>query len=98
MKQKQTFLTQAQLRQIFANDWSDFQSDILNHVFCHHCVSETKMVNYQAYLNDLNDLVIQGNCATCHKPVSRYLATSENPTYFSRIMKLVSNKNEGRHS
>lgn len=65
------------IKVIMGNDFVHFQS-VVENCFCSQCSeSNTTIVNYKAYLNDLDDIVLRGKCITCGSPVGRYIETGE---------------------
>jgi len=52
---------------------------LLDNVFCGHCTEHTTTIeNYKIFLNDIDDLIFQGQCKRCHNQVARYIETGEN--------------------
>jgi hypothetical protein len=52
---------------------------LVDNVFCGKCTEHvTTVVNYEIYLDDLNDIVLKGKCKRCDKPVARVIETGEN--------------------
>ena len=62
-----------QLKHILGSNWKNFEEKILPNCFCGKCGRETIVVDWQAELNDLNDVVIRGKCEKCGSSVNRYL-------------------------
>lgn len=57
-----------------------FFEKILSNVYCGNCYqdsSTTTIVDYEIFLNDLNDLLLKGTCKRCGGPVARYIETGE---------------------
>ncbi len=83
MKRNEIKIDMDDIRVIFGDDYEHFSS-ILNNVFCAKCGGsyERTIVNYTAYLNKLNDIVLNGECKTCKGKVARYLETGESKEKF----------------
>ncbi len=68
------------IRIIMQEDYHHWDK-LTSNCFCWHCKGEerlTTIVNYKAYLNDLEDILLKGECKTCGHPVNRYIETGEN--------------------
>ena len=69
MAKKQTKITEEDLKFIYGKDYKLFQDKILPNCFCGFCVKNgshtVKIVNYEIFLNHLNDIELQGFCANC---------------------------------
>jgi hypothetical protein len=63
---------------IMGDDFKHLEQ-ILRTVYCLHCNKgyTSAMENYKIYLNKLDDIIFQGQCATCKNDVARYLETGE---------------------
>lgn len=90
MKKAEFKITQENLKKIYGKDWNFFQEKILNNCYCGSCKGpyNAMIVDYEVYLNDLNDIILRGNCKTCGNPVNRYLETGEAPEYVAVIEKI----------
>lgn len=57
-------------------------------VFCHHCFAKNhksaEMVVEHYFVNDLNDVILQGKCDVCGHPVGRYIESGEIPSMAKR--------------
>jgi hypothetical protein len=66
-------ITNEKLKHILGADWKNFEEKILPNCFCGRCGGETTIVDWEAELNDLNDIVLRGKCEKCGGMVNRYL-------------------------
>lgn len=46
-------------------------------------------MDYDIYVNDLGDIILQGFCKNCRHPVGRYIESGEKPDGFKRAMRVV---------
>jgi hypothetical protein len=69
---------------IFGGDIEHFNM-IVNSVYCTNCGGsyDKTIINYTAYLNKLNDIVLKGDCKTCSGKVGRYIETGESEELFA---------------
>ena len=86
---KETKLTNEDLVFIFGPEYTDFKEKIIPNCFCTVCTppanESATIVNYDIFLNDLNDVILRGSCSVCKNPVGRYVETGEVPEYAVRI-------------
>lgn len=75
---------------------ADFFEIAENSVFCHDCFSKThksvSVVNYDIFVNDLGDIILQGFCKNCGHRIGRYIESGEKPAGYKRAMKVVKSK------
>lgn len=66
------------IKMIMQEDFVFFER-ILDKCTCNNCTPDytATMINYKAYLNHLNDIILKGECKNCGKPIGRYLETGE---------------------
>ncbi|MEX2594961.1 MAG: hypothetical protein WD426_19515 [Anditalea sp.] len=65
--------------ELIMGDRFSFFPEILDSCFCVNCEShQTSIINYKAYLNNLQDIILEGQCVKCGRPVGRYMETGEN--------------------
>lgn len=91
---KQVKITEEDLKFIYGDDYGFFQSKILSNCHCTNCPEskyDSIMVNYEIFLNDLNDVVLQGFCAKCNNKIGRYTETGEVEEYLPRIKEVRKN-------
>ncbi len=95
MKKKQNIkITEDDLKFIYGKDYEFFQEKVLSNCFCHNCIRgengkySVKIVNYEIFINDLNDVVLQGFCVECGGRVGRYSETGEVEETAKRVKKL----------
>lgn len=84
-------ITEKELKTIYADDYEFFQNKILSNCYCHACKPKkynSKIVNYQIFINHLNDVVLRGFCSKCGSKLNRYLETGEVVKYERRIEKV----------
>ena len=63
---------------IMGSDFYRF-GGLVSNVYCSTCPEhETTIINYEIFLNDMNDIILQGKCKRCGEPVARYIETGEN--------------------
>ena len=69
---------------ILGGDTEHFNT-ILNNVYCTKCGGsyDKTIINYTAYLNKLNDIVLKGECKTCSGKIGRYLETGDSKERFA---------------
>ena len=92
-KKKNIKITEEDLKFIHGKDYVLFQEKILPNCFCGKCCfgsggQTIKIVNYEIFINDLNDVELQGFCAECGGKVGRYLETEEVKEYAERVKKI----------
>lgn len=90
---KQVEITKQNLVAIYGKDYYLFEEKIIPNCYCHTCKMpyQSTIVNYEIFLNDLNDIILKGFCAKCGNPVNRYLETGEAPEYQKRIKSIREN-------
>ena len=91
MKNKNlTEISMKDIKYIMGDNFSFFNMAI-NNVYCGDCPAphETTIVDYRAYLNYLQDIVLKGHCKKCRKKVGRYIEMGEDPEAGKRARKLV---------
>ena len=90
---KQIEITKEDLVAIYGKDYRLFEEKFIPNCYCHMCKTpyQSTIINYEIYLNDLNDLILQGFCAKCGSHMNRYLETGELPEYQERIKKVKEN-------
>ena len=61
--------------------------------FCGNCYGkrEVEMIDFELYLNRLNDVIFEGKCKGCSKSIARYIEIGENPMYYMKT-KHIKNK------
>jgi hypothetical protein len=84
---KQIKITQEDLAAIYGKDYHVFEEKIIPNCYCHICQTSYRstIVKYEIFLNDLNDIILEGFCAKCGSRMNRYLETGEVPEYQERI-------------
>lgn len=85
-------ISQAELKTIYGDDYSMFEEKIIPNVFCPHGNElTTTIVDYQIYINELDDVTLKGKCVKCGKPVARYLETGTVEKYKRRAQRVKKN-------
>ena len=94
---KQIEISKEDLRNIYGNNFHSLEEKIIPNCWCGKCNPShpSTIVNYKIYLNDLNDIILEGACAKCKSPINRYLETGEVDKYQKDINK-VRRKFEGK--
>ncbi len=93
-KKKNIKITEDDLKFIYGKDYELFREKVLSNCFCHNCVKRedekysVRIVNYQIFINDLNDVILRGFCAECGGRVGRYSETGEVEETTKRVKKL----------
>ena len=84
MKRNEIKIDLDDIQVIFGGEMDHFNT-ILKSVYCTKCGGsyDKTIVNYTAYLNNLNDIVLKGECQTCSGKVGRYLETGESKERFA---------------
>lgn len=93
-KRKDFKITQEQLEYIVGNEWKSFRDILLTNCFCHSCdlKGNATIVNYEIYVNYLNDVIFRGHCKKCDGQIARYTETGENYKISKRIDEIVISK------
>lgn len=64
--------------ELIMGDSFSFFPTILNNCFCAKCENhQTSIINYKAFLNNLQDISLKGECKRCGQQVGRYIETGE---------------------
>ncbi len=87
-KPKSLPISLADFQYIQDKEWQYFLHEIVCNVWCPKCIDTVSIEKYTAELNDLNDVILHGECDHCHSPVARYLETGEDPRCLPRIVKV----------
>ena len=94
-KRKDFKITQEQLEYILGDEWKFFKTKILNNCLCYNCKNDkgnSTIVNYEIYINYLNDTIFKGFCKKCNNPIARYTETGEDAKMYKRINEVVISK------
>ncbi len=92
-RKKPIKITEDDLRFIYGSDYPFFREKILPNCFCGSCSREGKdsmvtITNYEIFINDLNDVLLEGFCSVCGGRVGRYSETGEVKKYVPRVKKI----------
>ncbi len=88
---KQIKISKNDLKQIFSSDYHDFEEKIIPNAYCPHGDQlTTTIVDYQVFINHLDDVILKGKCVKCGKPIARYLETGEVEKYWQEVRKIRS--------
>lgn len=95
-------ITKEQLKYILSEDCEVFEEKILANCFCGNCLGEecARMVDWQASLDNFNDVVLRGKCAECGRPICRVLETGEREECVGRIgevKKIINSKDKNKY-
>lgn len=96
-KTKQAKISEDQLQFIYGDDYNFFINKILSNCYCRQCPNcqyDATITDYKTFLNDLDDIILQGFCAKCSGPVGRYIETSQVINYEPRIKKVRQSLNK----
>lgn len=83
-------ITKEDLIAIHGGEYHFFEEKIVPNCFCAKCNTPytSTIVNYEIFLNDLNDIILKGFCAKCGSKMNRYLETGEVEKYLEAIEKI----------
>ena len=70
-------LNEWEFRLVMGESW-DYRHEFINNFFCVCRRSDSVLLEYSIYLNDLNDILLRGKCSGCGNIASRYIETGEN--------------------
>ena len=92
-RKKPIKITEEELKFIYGADYEFFCDKILPNCFCGFCSKDGRdnvvtIVNYDIFIDDLNDVILQGFCTECGGKVGRYLETGEVEEYIPRVKKV----------
>lgn len=66
-----------QLQLMFGASWKEDIDLYIHSIFC-DCGDENRhLINYKSYINNLNDVILNGWCSSCKTIASRYIETGE---------------------
>jgi len=86
---KEIKITHDDLKFIYGNEYVLLQEKIIPNCFCTNCPPPTKygatIIDYEIFLNDLNDTILRGFCSVCKNPIGRYVETGEVEEFAKRI-------------
>jgi|SRR3989344_2771225 len=88
--EKQIKITKEDLVAIHGEEYHFFEKKIIPNCFCAKCNTSyiSTIINYEVFLNDLNDIILKGFCAKCGSQINRYLETGEVEKYQEAIRKI----------
>lgn len=71
--------------------------ELERNAFCPRCGGSlgnnvTEIIDYKIFLNELNDIILEGKCKKCGEPVSRYIETGEDEEANERAESIKKNK------
>ena len=96
-KRKDFKITQKELEYILGDEWKFFKTKLLNNCLCFKCEEDkgnSTIVNYEIYLNYLNDTIFKGFCKKCNSPIVRSTETGEDVKMRKRINEVVVSNGE----
>jgi hypothetical protein len=88
MTKKEIKISEDELKIILGDDYPIFCDKILSSCFCVSCANETRIADYEIYLNEINDVILKGFCVACRNPVARYCETGESDECVAKIKKI----------
>ena len=69
-------LNQWEFQLVMGEAWE--KRDIyINNIFCDCKTPNKQLIDYNVYLNDINDIVLKGLCSGCKTIAARYIETGE---------------------
>lgn len=88
--QDQIKITKEDLIALHGEEYPIFEKKIIPNCFCAKCDTNyaSTIIDYEIFLNDLNDVILEGFCAKCGSRVNRYLETGEVEKYQEAIVKI----------
>src|SRR5680860_744428 len=66
-----------QLNLMFGSSYEEDIDLAVNSIFCDWMAENKRLVNYKSYINDLNDVILEGWCSSCNTIAARYIETGE---------------------
>jgi len=70
-------LGRLQLQLMFGPTWKRDIELAIDSIFCDCGFDNKKLINYNSYLNDINDVILRGKCSSCKTIAARYIETGE---------------------
>ncbi|MCX6706170.1 MAG: hypothetical protein NTV24_03670, partial [Candidatus Woesebacteria bacterium] len=89
-EKKKLKIAEEDLKMIYGDNYDFFQTKILSNCFCPTCNTKgyhSTIINYEIFIDNLNDIILQGFCAECGDKIGRYLETGEVEEYLPIIKK-----------
>ncbi|MCP3929544.1 MAG: hypothetical protein GY705_10625 [Bacteroidetes bacterium] len=79
-------ITSEDLKFIVEEEYDEIVNLAKTNSFCRNCRGNAKveMINYSLTLNDLNDVIFQGECKSCGGNIARYIEIGEQNKYRER--------------
>jgi hypothetical protein len=101
-KKKPIKIAEEDLKFIHGDDYAFFREKILPNCFCTSCSKNGRdnvvtIVDYEIFINDLNDVILQGFCSVCGGRVGRYSETGEVKEYVPRVLKIKRKYKKGKN-
>lgn len=88
-------LTTDGLKFIAENNYEKLIKLAKYNAYCPSCYRYrcVEMVNFEIYLNNVNDVIFKGTCKTCKRKINRYVETGEHDKFYlkSQILKNAHN-------
>jgi hypothetical protein len=100
-RKKPIKIVEDDLKFIYGDDYIFFRQKILPNCFCSSCSKEgadsiVTITNYEIFINDINDVLLEGFCLVCGGRVGRYSETGEVKKYVSRVLKIKRKYKKGK--
>jgi hypothetical protein len=83
-------ITESDLKIILGNEFSEFAKKIISNVYCGNCGPpyNSTITNYRIFLNELDDIILEGFCKKCKQPAARYVEARGVTKYQGRLAKI----------
>lgn len=91
-KRKDFRINQKELEYILGNEWEFVKTKILTNCLCFKCEENkgnSTIVNYEIYIDYLNDVLFKGFCKKCNSKITRSIETGEDEKMCKRINEVV---------
>lgn len=86
-KEREISITEEDLKFIVEDEFDDIVDLARTNSFCSRCFRkkvEVEMIDYELFLNDLNDVIFQGKCKSCEGRIARYVEIGEQEKFRMR--------------
>jgi len=80
-------LNQWEFQLVMGEAWKD-RNIFIESIFCDCKAQNKKLIDFKVYLNDLNDVILNGWCSGCKTIASRYIETGENKESFEAAQRI----------
>tara|TARA_R110002020_G_scaffold97708_6_gene233196 strand:- start:162 stop:491 length:330 start_codon:yes stop_codon:yes gene_type:complete len=66
-----------QLQLMLGAAWKEAIDAAVHNIFCRCGNPDKHLMDYNSYLNNLNDVILKGRCSSCMTIAARYIETGE---------------------